>query len=41
MSDTLEVSDDHPTGDRPTVEPASGERRSPAVDTFAGKVHVE
>jgi hypothetical protein len=41
MSDSREVSGAHPSGDRPTVEPASGERRSPAVDTFAGKVHVE
>ena len=41
MSDSGAVSGGHPSGDRPTVEPASGVRRSPAVDTFAGWVHVE
>jgi hypothetical protein len=41
MSDSRVVSGGHPSGDRPTVEPAAGVERSPTVDTFAGKVHVE
>ena len=36
MSGSREVSVSHPTEDRLTVEPASGVRRSPAVDTSAG-----